>query len=527
MNPMNILYLEDREEDAARVRDSLGRHFPAATLQHAKSRPRFLELLSQQHFDVVLSDHEFPGCEGLRAFHTANELRPGIPFLFVSGRADPGRDVRGMQALGVGGLVSKSRLEELGPAIEQAIAAAGRQHAPDPRLAAGYESLVRVVNQLSLARDLPAIMAIVRRAARELTGAQGATFVLRDGEQSWYADEDAIGPLWKGQRFPMNACLSGWVMTHRQPAIVEDIFSDPRIPLSSYETTFVRSVTMVPIRSMDPMGAIGNYWSVKRLPQPWEVRLLQALADTTAVAMENVRVHEALEKRVRERTAELEAFSFAVSHDLRAPLRHVRAYAAILLEDHAEAMNEGMRYNAQRVLAATSRMGDMIDSLMQLHITARTTIARAPVDLADLAREVANELAASATARPVDFVVPRALPASGDAALLRMVLRNLLDNAWKFTANVAAPKVELGVEQRPDGENAYFVRDNGAGFHEEDAHRLFGVFQRLHKPEEFPGTGIGLATVQRIIEKHGGRVWAEGKAGEGATFRFTLGRREE
>jgi signal transduction histidine kinase/DNA-binding NarL/FixJ family response regulator len=524
---MNILYLEDREEDEARVRDALERHFPAVSLRHAKARPQYLELLAEQRFDVVLSDHDVPGCEGLRAFHSANERHPGIPFLFVSGRVDPDRDVRGMQALGVGGLVPKSRLEELGPAIEQAIAAAGANRTPDPRLAAGYESLVRVVNQLSQARDLQAIMAIVRRAARELTGAHGATFVLRDGEQSWYADEDAIGPLWKDQRFPMHACLSGWVMTQRQPAIVEDIFSDPRIPLSSYETTFVRSVTMVPIRSMDPMGAIGNYWSVRRLPQPWEVRLLQALADTTAVAMENVRVHEELEKRVRERTAELEAFSFAVSHDLRAPLRHVRAHTAILLEDHAEAMNEGMRYNAQRVLAATSRMGDMIDSLLQLHITTRATIERAPVDLAELAREVVNELAPPATERPVDFIVPRALPATGDAALLRIVLQNLLGNAWKFTANVAAPKVELGVEQRPDGEQSYFVRDNGAGFNEEDAHRLFGVFQRLHKPGEFPGTGIGLATVQRIVEKHGGRVRAEGKAGEGATFYFTLGEREE
>jgi light-regulated signal transduction histidine kinase (bacteriophytochrome) len=321
----------------------------------------------------------------------------------------------------------------------------------------------------------------------------------------------------------MRSCISGWVMDHRQPAIVEDIFSDPRIPLQAYEPTFVRSVTIVPIRSMEPIGAIGTYWSVKRLPQPWEVRLLQALADTTAVAMENVRVHAELERRVSERTADLEAFSFAVSHDLRGPLRHVRAYSAILLEDHGDAMDEGMRYNAQRILNATNRMGEMVDGLLQLHITARAPLERVPLDLAELARDVALQFSTPPSSRHVDFITPRSLPASGDPALLRIVLQNLLGNAWKFTGNVASPRVELGMELGDNGEPRYFVRDNGAGFSEESLHRLFGVFQRLHRADEFPGTGIGLATVARIVRKHEGRAWAQGREGEGATFYFTLG----
>ncbi len=169
------------------------------------------------------------------------------------------------------------------------------------------EQLVEVVQRLSMARDLATVMDIVRKAARNLTGADGATFVLRDGNKCFYAEEDAISPLWKGQRFPMNICISGWVMLNRAPAVIEDIYADPRIPADAYRPTFVRSLAMVPIRTMDPIGAIGNYWAQPHNPTAQQVKLLQALADTTAVAMENVRIYEELEQRVRERTSEVSA----------------------------------------------------------------------------------------------------------------------------------------------------------------------------------------------------------------------------
>jgi serine/threonine protein kinase len=179
--------------------------------------------------------------------------------------------------------------------------------APSPALAPQTTDLIEVVQQLSLARDLPTIQDIVRRSARRLTGADGATFVLRDGDLCHYADEDAIAPLWKGRRFPLETCISGWVMLNRKPAVIEDIYADDRIPHDAYRPTFVRSLVMVPIRTLDPLGAIGTYWAESRRPGPVEVQLLQALADTTAVAMENVRVFAELEERVRARTAELEA----------------------------------------------------------------------------------------------------------------------------------------------------------------------------------------------------------------------------
>jgi diguanylate cyclase (GGDEF)-like protein len=182
------------------------------------------------------------------------------------------------------------------------------------------EELVTVVQKLSLARDLETVMSIVRVAARELTGADGATFVLRQDEHCFYAEENAISPLWKGRRFPMETCISGWVMIHREPALIEDIYKDARIPVDAYRPTFVRSLAMVPIRTLDPIGAIGNYWAKRHRPTAEQVRLLQALADTTAVALENVRVYAELEQRVRDRTAQLQV----VNNELRAEVSERR-----------------------------------------------------------------------------------------------------------------------------------------------------------------------------------------------------------
>jgi putative nucleotidyltransferase with HDIG domain len=159
----------------------------------------------------------------------------------------------------------------------------------------GAYDLIGIVQRLSLARSLPEIQEIVRRGARNLTGADGATFVLRDGEQCFYADEDAIEPLWKGQRFPLSQCISGWAMLNRRSVAIENIYEDDRIPHSAYRPTFVRSLAMVPIRTLEPVGAIGNYWASRHRPSESDLELLQALADSTAVAIENVRVYQELE----------------------------------------------------------------------------------------------------------------------------------------------------------------------------------------------------------------------------------------
>jgi GAF domain-containing protein len=170
---------------------------------------------------------------------------------------------------------------------------------PSTSYLAGMQRLLRAVQELSMARELADVQRVVRQAARELTGCDGATFVLRDGDRCHYADEDAIAPLWKGQRFPMNICISGWAMLNRQSAVIPDIYADPRIPHEAYRPTFVKSLVMVPIRQLDPVGAIGNYWAAAHQPTEDEIALLQALADATSVAMENVRVNSELAHRAR------------------------------------------------------------------------------------------------------------------------------------------------------------------------------------------------------------------------------------
>lgn len=168
------------------------------------------------------------------------------------------------------------------------------------------QQLIQVVQKLSLAHSLETIMAIVRVAARQLTNADGASFVLRDQDYCFYADEDAIAPLWKGKRFPMSICIGGWTMNHRVPVVIPDVYGDERIPYVAYQPTFVKSLAMVPIRMLEPIGAIGVYWASHHQPTAEEVELLQALADTTAVAIENVGVYTELEQRVQDRTMELE-----------------------------------------------------------------------------------------------------------------------------------------------------------------------------------------------------------------------------
>lgn len=176
----------------------------------------------------------------------------------------------------------------------------------DADYARGMERLMKAVQELSMARSLPDIQRIVRTAARELTGCDGATVILRDNGDCFYADEDAIGPLWKGMRFPLEACVSGWAMLNKDAAVIPDIELDARVPHDAYRPTFVKSMVMVPIRTLDPIGAIGNYWSYARQPSKREVGLLQALADSASIAMENVQVYTELEERVRDRTADLE-----------------------------------------------------------------------------------------------------------------------------------------------------------------------------------------------------------------------------
>jgi PAS domain S-box-containing protein len=240
-----------------------------------------------------------------------------------------------------------------------------------------------------------------------------------------------------------------------------------------------------------------------------------------------------LEQRVRDRTAELEAanqeleaFSYSVSHDLRAPLRAMDGFSMALLEDCAGKLDKTAQDHLRRIRAGSQRMAALIDDLLNLSREARAEMRRESVDLTAMAEEIGAEFQRAHPDRQVKSVVAPALAADADARMLRMVLNNLLDNAWKFTSKHEQARIEVGAREQ-DGQRVFFVRDNGAGFDMAYAGRLFGAFQRLHSTQEFAGTGIGLAIVQRIIQRHGGRVWAEGAVGQGATVYFTLGKERD
>lgn len=224
---------------------------------------------------------------------------------------------------------------------------------------------------------------------------------------------------------------------------------------------------------------------------------------------------------LRHSIAELEAFNYSVSHDLRAPLRPLDGFSQALIEDYAEQLPDKAKDYLKRIRAAAQRMSQLIEDMLQLSRLGRAELAVRPVDIVPIAESVIAELRRNEPARQVEYVSVKEAKADGDSRLLRIVLENLLRNAWKFSRNVEHARIELGTRQE-DGRTVFFVRDNGAGFDPMYKSKLFQPFQRLHVPRDFEGTGIGLAIVQRIVRRHDGRVWADGAPGQGATFFFTL-----
>jgi signal transduction histidine kinase len=388
------------------------------------------------------------------------------------------------------------------------------------------EILTRTVERLSTASQLETVTETVASAVRALAGGDGATFVLREDDRCFYVDVDAIGPLWKGQKFPITACISGWSMLHREVVVLPDIYVDPRIPIDAYRPTFVKSLCMVPIRAADPIGALGCYWQREHTPSAEDVRMLQVVANSAAVALENLELRGMVIRRSNERDdlasrkQELTGAIHSLVHDLRSPLGVMMGFAQ-LLEEGPPSESARQLY-ARSISESGDKLLRQIDRMLALYRITSRPIEPMPVDLTSLAREVAGGLAAAHPQRKVDFVVEDELRTVADPVLARLMIDNLISNAFKYTGKKHEARIELGRKDRGTPLSTFFVRDNGDGFHASDAHRLFRPLTRLHSDAEFPGTGLGLASVARIIELHGGHIRAEGQKSVGATFYFTL-----
>ncbi len=242
-------------------------------------------------------------------------------------------------------------------------------------------------------------------------------------------------------------------------------------------------------------------------------------------ARELAETRAALVEELEAKNKELEAFSYSVSHDLRAPLRSIDGFSQMLLQDHSDTLDAGGKKHLERVSAAARRMGELIDDLLELSRVSRAELRRTHVNVSRLAEHVVSDLRQAEPGRVVDVVIEPGMTAEADSRLLQVVLENLVGNAWKFTTKTVEPRIEVRASVR-DGATVFEVRDNGAGFEMSHAGKLFQPFQRLHADREFPGTGIGLATIRRIIERHGGKVWAEGATGRGAVLSFTIPHRK-
>jgi light-regulated signal transduction histidine kinase (bacteriophytochrome) len=260
---------------------------------------------------------------------------------------------------------------------------------------------------------------------------------------------------------------------------------------------------------------------------------LNILEDLSDAQAEIRTLNVELEARVEQRTAELvvanknlEAFTYSVAHDLRSPLRTLSGYSEALREDYGDRLDETGRWYTERIEAATERMGALIDDLLNLSQVSRAEMSLGPVDLSTEVAAIAGELQTREPGRRVRFALQDGVWVNADRTLIRTVLQNLVENAWKYTAKRDDATIEFGTTAAEDARVCCYVRDNGAGFDPAFRGKLFQPFQRLHAVTEFPGTGIGLASVRRIIERHGGRVWAEGAVGRGATFYFTLDAKE-
>jgi PAS domain S-box-containing protein len=501
--PLRLLIVDDSKDDANQLLSVLRPAGYDPSYEIVDTLPAMRTALEYQDWDVITSDHSMPQFSAPAALALAKEIRPNAPFIVVSGENDLDLAV----ALMKGGARDYIRKEELGrlvPTVEQVMrdVEIGRER-ERAELALGV-SEARYRRLFETAQDGILILNAetgqitdVNPYLIKMLGYPGNYFI---GKKLWeigtFKDSEASKSTF------LELQIQGYVRYEDLPLEA----SDGR----QVAVEFVSNVYLV-----------GDEKVIQ-----CNIRNITRRKDAEATVHH---FNALLGQTLRDRTVQLEAVkkeaelsTYSISHDLRAPLRRIAGFAKTLEDDHAGKLDHECQQFVQQIRASTEHMSTLLDALVEVARFSRIELRREPVNLTALVHRVAVGLQQQNTDRKIEFVVGEGITANGDPRLLQTALENLLSNAYKFTGKCVPARIEFGAVTQSGGTVAYFVRDNGVGFDMAYADRLFVAFQRLHSANEFPGTGIGLATVERIIRLHGGRVWAEGTENMGATFYFTL-----
>jgi PAS domain S-box-containing protein len=499
---LRILMIEDVVHDATLVEHTLKDGGFDFVFKRVDNEAEFIEELSGFGPSVILSDHGLPSFDGFTALSLAQQQAPDVPFIFVTGSLGEEMTIKALKS-GAADFVLKHRLVTLPAAVHRALRQVEfrvqRRKAEQALLSSEerYRSLVELSpDALFVAIEDHVIF--INSAGVKLLGATEPKELVGSRVEELIHPED-------------------WKDVHEQ---LERVRTEGKA---------------VPFLEQRMLRLDGTVVDVEIAAAPLVFAGQQAAQVIAHDIRERKRAEEEirtlntdLEQRVRERTVELEAankeleaFSYSVSHDLRAPLRHIEGFVEILTSSSAQSLDEESRRHLETIAESAKQMGRLIDDLLTFSRTARAELTKAKTDLSSLVQSAIRDLEQECRQRDVQWSIGALPEVEADHALLRQVLLNLLGNALKYTRTRKQARIEVGGDSK-ETEHVIFVRDNGVGFDMRYAHKLFGVFQRLHRATDFEGTGVGLANVRRIIHRHGGRCWAEAELDKGATFSFSL-----